>query len=163
MTEFSFTVYGVPIPKGSAKAFMPRGARFPVVTHDNKKTKPWQQLVADGASQALRGAGVMMTGPVFLRVTFFLPRPKSLPKSTTAHLKKPDLDKLVRAVKDALTKVIWQDDSQVTQLNAWKYYAAPGESPRAVIHVVSVRGVLGMTEHLAPSGLPIDGYPVQQA
>lgn len=31
MTPLSFTVVGIPQAQGSAKAFMPKGGRFPVV------------------------------------------------------------------------------------------------------------------------------------
>jgi len=135
MSGLEFTVYGVAQPKGSTRAFMPKGARFPIVTSDNPKNKGWQQLVAEAASQALNGEDTLLEGPVRLEVRFALPRPKSLPKRVTAHLKKPDLDKLIRAVKDALSKVVWQDDSQVVELEASKVYAAAGESPRALITV----------------------------
>jgi hypothetical protein len=65
----------------------------------------------------------------------YLPRPKSLKRTITAHLKKPDLDKLTRAVKDALTLVVWQDDSQVVQMTARKAYAAAGAKEKFVLRV----------------------------
>lgn len=133
----AFTVYGVAQPKGSARAFVPKGWKRPIVTSDNPKNKGWQQLVAEAASQSLHGSGVLLDGPVRLSVMFFLPRPKSLKKSVTAHLKKPDLDKLVRSCKDALTKVIWRDDSQVVVIEAHKRYAGVSESPRAVVTVTN--------------------------
>ena len=135
--SLTFTVYGVAQPKGSARAFVPKGWTRAVVTSANPKNKGWQQTVAEGASLALTstpGFGTL-AGPVRLMVAFYLPRPKSLPKRVTQHLKKPDLDKLTRSVKDALTKVVWSDDAQVVQLKATKAYAADGESPRAVIVV----------------------------
>lgn len=136
MTALRFTAYGVPQPKGSAKAFVPKGWTRAVVTSDNVKNKGWQQLVAEAASHALgREARGLHTSPVHLSVAFYLPRPKSLPRKVTEHLKKPDLDKLVRSVKDALTKVVWQDDSQVTQITASKTYAAADASPCAVVTV----------------------------
>lgn len=141
MTELVFTVFGVPQPKGSAKAFVPKGWTRAIVTSDNPKHKGWQQLVAEAASRALQDTtdtGVMFDGPVELRVVFFLPRPKSLKKGVTAHLKKPDLDKLCRSVKDALNRVVWRDDSQVVALLARKVYAAPPDSPRADILVARV-------------------------
>jgi len=125
---------------------MPKGARFPIVTSDNPKNKGWQQLVAEGASSALQGfePAEQLEGPVQLRVNFYLPRPKSLPKKVNSHLKKPDLDKLVRAVKDALTRVVWKDDSQVIELMASKAYATSA-APHAVITVAEI-----------PEGLPLE-------
>ena len=132
----TFTVWGVAQPKGSAKAFVPKGWTRAVVTSDNPKNKGWQQLVAEAANRAIgETPRALHTGPVRLVVMFYLPRPKSLPRRATDHLKKPDLDKLVRSVKDALTQVIWQDDSQVVQIEASKTYAAMDAAPCAVVKV----------------------------
>ena len=126
-------VWGTPIPQGSMKAFMPRGGRFPVVTADNKKTKPWRQAIIDAC---LASDFAMAEGPVRLEVAFYLPRPKSAPKSVQQPAKKPDLDKLVRAVCDALTAAgVWRDDSQVVRLTATKTFAGEGFAPCACIEV----------------------------
>lgn len=135
MIGLTFTVFGVAQPQGSSKAFMPKGARFPVVTSDNPKIKGWRQLVAEAASHALRGRGQLCEGPVMLSIRFYLPRPKSLANKDRAHVTRPDVDKLCRAVSDALTSVAYRDDSQIVGLHAEKRYAGPGESPRAVVIV----------------------------
>lgn len=147
MTVIEFTVAGVAIPKGSGRAYTYQrsiekgggiGAR---VDHDNRKTKYWQREVALAAHVARVTAKVEpINGPVHLAVVFYLPRPKALLTKRNAplsipHVKKPDTDKLVRSVKDALTGVIWVDDSQVTDVIARKRYCAAGEVPRAVIRV----------------------------
>lgn len=140
MTALTFTVFGVAQPQGSAKAFMRKGARFPIVTSDNPQLKGWRQLVAHAASQALHQTtgGVFIEGPVRLCAGFYLPRPKSLGGKPRAHMTRPDVDKLARAIGDALTGVVWRDDSQVVQLKVEKQYAAVGESPCAVIAVTPV-------------------------
>lgn len=138
MNALSFTVFGTAQPKGSARAFVPKGWKRAIVTSANPKNKGWQQLVAEAASQALNGQTFYTGGAVRLTVVFSLPRPKSLPKKVSAHLKKPDLDKLVRSVKDALTKVVWQDDAQVTEIHAVKQYAVDQQSPCATIRVLAL-------------------------
>lgn len=131
-----FTVNGIPQPKGSTRAFMRPGARFPIVTSDNPKVKAWQKVVGLGAAMA-RGAGVPpLQGPVELVVEFYLARPKYLAKrATPQHLTRPDVDKLTRAVGDALTGICWEDDGQVVRLVASKAYAEQGDQPRATITV----------------------------
>lgn len=137
MSALEFTVWGVAQPKGSARAFVPKGWTRAVVTSDNPKGKGWQQLVAEAAGRAKDGTGAaLLTGPVRLQVAFYLPRPKSLPKRTAHHVKKPDLDKLLRSVKDGLTKVIWHDDSQVVRAEVSKEYADLGSAPCARITVI---------------------------
>jgi Holliday junction resolvase RusA-like endonuclease len=124
MSAVEFVAYGVPIPKGSMKAFMPKGARRPVVTSDNSQTKPWEEIVRWAAVEAM-GKAEPLEGPVELRVTFFLPRPASAPKRVTRPTKKPDLDKLIRAVKDAMKRAgVYRDDAQVVQVEACKVFAA---------------------------------------
>lgn len=132
----TFEVYGIAQPQGSARAFMPKGARYPVVTSDNPKLKAWRDLIAGEASRALHGTGRCFDGPIRICAAFYLPRPKSLAKKgDVPHITRPDVDKLARSVGDALTGVVYRDDAQIVQLKVEKYYAAAGESPRAVIRV----------------------------
>ena len=101
------------------------------------RTRP----VAAAVAQAHPGAHIA-DGPVGLEATFYLPCPKSAPKRQPAFpAKRPDLDKLVRVVADALSGVLWHDDAQVTALVARKRYvgrqddAGPVKIPRAEITV----------------------------
>jgi crossover junction endodeoxyribonuclease RusA len=140
VTAVTFRVDGIPAPKGSTKAMRHRTTGRVIVTETNPHTRPWAALVRDAAWQVLPRAALPLlpfpTGiAVHLGVTFILPRPVSLPKKVRAHTKKPDLDKLVRAVKDALTGVLWADDSQVVTMTAAKRYAGPDERPGAKVAV----------------------------
>jgi Holliday junction resolvase RusA-like endonuclease len=139
----AFTVYGVPIPKGSTKAFFVKSLGRPIVTNANKKTKPWAQQITSTASASYRGP--VLEGPLAVILRFYMPRPKSLPKKIVAHVRKPDCDKLTRSVLDALTGVIWRDDSQVVLLTASKAYAggsndtrSRGAVPRVEITITAV-------------------------
>lgn len=134
----TFTVYGIPQSQGSTRAFIPKGWKRAIITSDNPKNKGWRQLVAEGASRALDGYRSQSQGAVRLQVDFYLPRPKGLPKKVRRHLKKPDIDKLVRSVSDALTGVVWRDDSQVVEVHARKHYAYEGTAPHATISVSDV-------------------------
>jgi len=140
--RLEFVVYGTPIPKGSTRAFMRPGMRFPIVTNDNAKTKPWQESVVAAAREIL-GERPPLEGPVVLYVHFFLPRPQSAPRRVVEPVKKPDLDKLLRAVKDGLTRAgVYRDDAQVVCVVASKAFAGgvhdrlgASGSPRACIGI----------------------------
>jgi Holliday junction resolvase RusA-like endonuclease len=139
-------VDGVPQPKGSMKGFVVRtraGKSRAVVTEDNKRTRPWASLIRAAAIDACASPDIVFPRdvPVRLSVLFTLPRPVSLPKRVTAPTKKPDLDKLTRAAKDALTGVVWQDDSQVVELTVRKRYACGLERPGAVAEVRSLTAI----------------------
>lgn len=131
----TFFVAGVPVPKGSAKAFMRKGMRFPVVVQDNAdKQKPWASSIGYMAMQNIRTERAFY-GPTEIVLAFYMPRPKGhygtgRNAGTLKHdaplwpTTKPDLDKLIRCVKDALTKIAWNDDSQVASVRAFKMYAS---------------------------------------
>lgn len=125
----TFRVASVPVPKGSMKAFV-RGGR-PILTSDNKGLKGWEAVVRAQAQAHVRQ---LEPGPMAISLAFALPRTKSLPKRfERPHLTKPDLDKLARAVLDALTGVAFQDDAQVTALTCGKRYALEGEQPGVLV------------------------------
>ena len=114
-------VPGVPIPQGSMRAFNVKGCKAPIITSDNTKLKPWRSQVALFASQAWKGPPTI--GPVALTVTFCLRKPQATSKHERYHAKRPDIDKLIRAIMDALTSVIWYDDGQVVSVAAEKRYS----------------------------------------
>lgn len=149
MTPIRFTVFGVPQSKGSTRAFMRPGMRFPVVTSTNPKVKQWERVVALGGVQA-RGAGVLPAScAIDLEVEFFLPRPlKFAKRAAPPHITRPDTDKLLRAVGDALTGVLWEDDGQIVKLTATKAYAELGDTPKAVITVRP--SDLALFRHIGP-------------
>lgn len=86
---------------------------------------------ADEWKDAIRLAaiehGETFDGPVSLAITFYMPKPKRH-KAGSQHMTKPDLDNLVKAVMDALTKAgWWKDDCQVVSLVASKHYEMKGQ------------------------------------
>lgn len=130
----SFTVLGAAVAKGNMKAFPFQrrdGSLGAATTEGTKGSKEWQIAVRHAAQQQCEGQ--FFDGAVRLAIVFFLPRPQSLPKKVKHHTKKPDVDKLVRAVKDALKGVLWKDDSQVIELLARKGYATTQPHVRIVV------------------------------
>jgi Holliday junction resolvase RusA-like endonuclease len=121
----------VPVPKGSAKAFVVKGRA--IVTQDNReKQKPWASDISYTAAQ-LTGNTKPSPEGIAITMQFYMPRPKShlrvngelTSRAPIHHISKPDLDKLVRCVLDALTGVVWNDDSQVVKIDAYKGYESP--------------------------------------
>ena len=116
-----FKVDGIPVPQGSMRALV-RGTRA-VVIHDNsEKLKAWRKAVGTGAMLALRkDGGLLAACPISLYLVFHLPKPKTVKRDKP--FVKPDLDKLCRAVCDALEGVLYDNDSQIVHLGATKRYA----------------------------------------
>lgn len=121
----AFQVHGLPIPQGSTRAFVVKGK--PIITSTAKGLATWRRLIADVAQDY--APQEPWSGPVGIDLHFGIPKPKSAPKRRRVWPdKRPDLDKLTRAVLDALTFVIFADDSQVVHIRADKDYGTPGVS-----------------------------------
>jgi crossover junction endodeoxyribonuclease RusA len=113
----SFFVHGMPQSQGSLRAFVVGGK--PILTSTNKNVGDWRRLIAGTAQEH----AVMIEGAVYVDAAFYMPRPKSLPKKVRHCIKRPDIDKLQRALFDALTGVFYKDDSQIVGVHVLKKYA----------------------------------------
>jgi crossover junction endodeoxyribonuclease RusA len=131
----SMVVYGIPISQGSKRAFWKQGMKRAVITEDSSKVKPWRQEIAATVLEQMRHLGLTpsLAGiAVTVQCMFYFPRPKSLKKAITHKTTKPDVDKLARAVLDALTGTAIADDGQVVELRVAKLFDTV---PRAEIQV----------------------------
>ncbi len=124
MNECSFLVLGTPLPQGSkiarvvaGRAMMFDSANKATKTRGKNALKSWKEKVTEHASIAFHGAP--WHGPIELECIFFFARSKSHYTSKGALRKgapmipRGDLDKLVRAIGDALSKVVYRDDVQI--------------------------------------------------
>lgn len=120
-------VYGTPQPQGSARAFNRRGGGLPIVTCDNKKNKPWRQQISGVAQYEMDKAGLLpITGmPVYVEAVFYFDKPKSVKKSVTHKITRPDVDKLLRSLLDGLKGIVYKDDSQVVSAKGTKEFGTP--------------------------------------
>ena len=131
----TFTVLGKAATQGSkishalynratGAPLMKNGRVITITREDNVDLKNWRNMVASAAREAYDGP--LLLCAIRLTVRFERPRPQShfgsgknaavvkesAPRYPTT---KPDTLKLVRAVEDALSKVIYGDDSQVCE------------------------------------------------
>lgn len=122
----SLIVAGIPVPQGS-KSVTKRGLMYEA----NKALIPWRGRVEVAAKHAMQGRE-LFTGPVDISIAFAMPRPKSARRDFPSV--KPDLDKLIRAVGDALTGVVYKDDALVVHLDCIKHYTTTEPHARIYIH-----------------------------
>ena len=132
----SVFVPGAPAPQGS-KSFKGMRGGHAILVESSARCKPWRESIRWSVLEVWRGP--QMLGAVAVDLEFIMPRPVSTPKTRTPPaIKKPDIDKLERAVLDAITSAgVWKDDSQVTTSRKTKRLAEVGETPgcRIVIDV----------------------------
>lgn len=129
--EISFDVLGRPAPQGSKKSV--GNNRF---VEASKFLPAWRNAVRLAAEDAVTVNGwARVAGPVELEILFYLDRPSSISTVKRPYpIVPPDIDKLIRGVGDSLTGVIYDDDSQIIRVLAWKTYADTRE-PGAFIRV----------------------------
>lgn len=121
----SFIVLGRPETQGSIRAFMIKGK--PRLTSDNAKLKPWRQQLG-WMALANRPTDNIWAGrhePVSVEMLFYFKPPKKLPKGRPRPSVKPDVDKLQRAVFDAMSGILYVDDGQIVGVHAAKFYGFP--------------------------------------
>lgn len=119
-------VPGRPAPQGSKSFKGFRGGKA-VLVESSQQSGPWRDRIAWAAHHAWHPRPVLSGVALSATLLFVMPRPSSTPKTTPAAVKRPDLDKLVRTVFDALTGPVFTDDSAIVDLQASKRLAAVHE------------------------------------
>lgn len=151
MTPLRVTAYGKPTTQGSMKSY----GRGPLVHSNDARLRPWRLTIAYACAEACAEAGWRRNdGPLVVSATFYVDRPAShygsgknagVVKASAPNYphtrSSGDLDKLVRALLDAVTECgsVWVDDSQVSSLIASKTYVE-GDGRPGVSLMVAVAG-----------------------
>lgn len=147
--HFTFFIPGDPAPGGSKK----------VVTNKSKKpgARPW--LIVDDAKHNAKWKGIVqliarnrwkaptLKGPCIVECVFYMRRPlghfvandarRGILKDTAPefHTVKPDASKLRRSTEDAMSGIVYEDDSLIAKGSQEKRYCAPGEESGCIVTV----------------------------
>lgn len=109
-----------------------------VSVRDPKESKDYKAFVRLVAAEY--APEELIVEPVKLNISVYRKIPKSFSKKKNNEavegilrpITKPDIDNLVKGIKDGCSKVLWHDDSQVISLVANKYYS---DNPRAEVTI----------------------------
>lgn len=125
-------VPGIPRPQGSKRPFRNQHSGRIAMVESSKHVKTWRDDIRAALINPHRPP---FDGPVLAELEFRMPRPKGHYRTgRNAHLLrdtaptyptgKPDIDKLERAVLDAITSAgVWLDDAQAVEVHHRKVYA----------------------------------------
>jgi crossover junction endodeoxyribonuclease RusA len=128
MYEVAFSVHGNPVGQGSMR-HVGRGRLI-----HSPKLNAWREIVVAAVRDQAELTD-MMHGAVRLSLTFTMPQPKT-PKDLPTTRSSYDLDKLIRAIGDALTiGGLIEDDSRILNIRASKRY---GETPGVLIQLGAI-------------------------
>jgi Holliday junction resolvase RusA-like endonuclease len=126
LERLSFFVEGVPVPQGSHSVFRGR------IVDSNKGLTKWRQLVTKAAEEARAGRTFPADAEIYVLIDFYMPRGKTVTRRRPTT--RPDADKCIRAVLDALTHSgIYKDDGQVVSIHANQWYADDKPGAQIVI------------------------------
>lgn len=145
-----FFVPGKAAPGGSKRGFTyerKTGGVGVRMVDMGKGNAEWKALAALTARVAMADR-TPMTGPLVLSVTFIRARP-SYQFNTKGLIKPgyvdsqptmaPDATKLLRALEDGMTPIVWNDDAQVVEQHVRKRYAEIDEATGAHVSVTEWR------------------------
>jgi crossover junction endodeoxyribonuclease RusA len=157
-----FRVSGTPIPQGHVRSVTKGGRTWSF--HGSPGLIPWRQAVAFQADLAMRGQPGPFEGAVEAVLTFHMARPKShygtgrnasvlKPTAPAFPTGRPDVDRLARAVLDAISIApgpVLADDAQVVVLYAAKRYCSLDEAPGVTVLVNDLGPGIEVSPFLAP-------------
>jgi Holliday junction resolvase RusA-like endonuclease len=158
-TVYAFDVEGDPVPEGSLVSFQdPRSGKI-ITKPQLPGLAPWRKLVASAAAMFMAGrAPIAKPKAVLIGCVFRIDREGKTKAGSSrpgrAHewpVVNLDQDKLVRAVRDALKGVVYEDDGQVVGaciegptgkvtvgLPDFKRWTRPGERPGVTVRIALV-------------------------
>ena len=129
--EISFTVQTKPVPQARPRFFVRnKGPQQFVGAYDPKQCKTFKEVIAWHAKLKAKETGLRepTTAPIAIVLIFGMGRNgKGAPACPAGryHTKRPDIDNLAKAVKDALKGIVYADDSQIVEAHLYKQYGGP--------------------------------------
>lgn len=150
MTSYSFRAYGTPTPQGSKIPGVSKSGKKFVREQAGQRLKDWRKdiVVVAWIARRLSEDGLAIDGvawiptipkqvPCAVTLHFYMPLVKSTKREYPSV--QPDLDKLVRAVLDAMQQAgVFTNDGQVVEVHATKSYETAMHKPGVEVSVSSI-------------------------
>tara|TARA_B100000519_G_C14253440_1_gene443716 strand:- start:1409 stop:1858 length:450 start_codon:yes stop_codon:yes gene_type:complete len=138
--QFSMTLPGNPIAKGRPRLTKWGRAYTPKKTKEATEKTKAQITRALHFLRSASGLEFPLLGPIRVDINFYLHRPKNMYRKKDSpeaipHIKRPDLDNLIKQINDCINGIIVGDDSQITTIAASKFFTEKEIEPRTEITV----------------------------
>ncbi len=120
----TFEINTKPVPQARPRFYVRHhGLKHFVGAYDPARCKTFKEVIAWHAQIKAQECGLknVVTGPISINLIFQMGNGKE-----RYHTKRPDIDNLAKAVKDALRGIIYADDSQIVEAHLYKQYGGPG-------------------------------------
>lgn len=115
--------------------------------HSTKGTAEYEELIRQEFVVQVRGHELIPKSiPLKMEITAYFPIPKSTTRKNRQRMlggellptKKPDADNIAKIVEDALNKIAYEDDSQITDLSVKKLYVGDEEDGYVEVYITSI-------------------------
>jgi Holliday junction resolvase RusA-like endonuclease len=119
--QLVFEINTKPVPQARPRFYVRHnGLKQFVGAYDPAKCKTFKEVIAWHAkiNAMERGLKEPVKDPIVLSLTFQMGENGK----EEYHTKRPDIDNLAKAVKDALRGIIYHDDSQIVEAHLFKKY-----------------------------------------
>lgn len=139
-------VFGEAKAQGRARAFIMHNRRTNqnrIGFYDPDRSKDWKNDIRYAFLKKY-DRFKLIEDAIEMEVIFFLAKPKSKPKAVIHHTTKPDLDNLLKAVKDALQGYAYRNDSQIVFIQSFKFYCFENTRPQVQIRIKPAADDMGM-------------------
>lgn len=138
MSALVLVAFSVPFVRGQARPRFGRGRTYKV----GRDRECEKRIAVAYKGAALRKYGHIPQAPKGVPVTLVVTCERELPRSRPKRVRrepdvvKPDASNEAKLVEDALNGVAWADDSQVTELHAFKRDRLRGQGERTLVTVL---------------------------
>ena len=112
----SFIIFSKPQPKQRPRVTI-KGTYTPQATVDYERLVGWQ------CRSVYKGKPLTQALKLTVRVFFKLPK-RTVKEKGDWHTQRPDLDNVIKSIKDGLNGIAYEDDSQIASLVATKQWAS---------------------------------------
>ena len=122
--QLAFEVQTKPVPQARPRFFIRKhGQKNIVGAYDPAQCKSFKEVIAWHARLKMRERGIREAtkAPIAISLIFGMGRSAE----GAYHTKRPDIDNLAKAVKDALKGIVYADDSQIVEAHLFKQYGRP--------------------------------------
>lgn len=143
--KITFEVVGEPVAQARPRIVRTKSGIRGIDPAKSKNYKTWVKFCALNAFRKLetKNTKKLLKSPLKVKLLIY----RSIPKSDNKKLKnkkqnndvlptvKPDIDNVFKAVTDALTGIIWQDDKQIVNAEIAKRYS---DIPRVEVEIEEI-------------------------
>lgn len=122
--------YELEVPGKITGKGRPRVNTITAIAYTPNKTKEYEDLIKQYFIMKFRGIKPL-DGRISVTIKAYFSIPKNTSKAKTEEMlnntispaKKPDIDNIAKIILDALNKLAFNDDNQITKLNIEKVYS----------------------------------------